>query len=173
MSHLVVDSPVGPLTLVAGDEGPTAGHLVGVYMVDHRPAPDRTRFGTRLAGPGTGSVLDEAARQLDAWFAGRRRDFDLPTAAAGTDFQREVWAGLAQIPYGTTWSYGRLATHIGRPAAVRAVGMANGRNPLSIVVPCHRVVGSDGSLTGYAGGPGRKRHLLDLEAGRATLVPAG
>ena len=116
----------------------------------------------------------EAVRQLDAYFAGRLRQFDLPLATGGTAFQQRVWRALRDIPYGETVSYGELARHIERPAAVRAVGAANGQNPISIVIPCHRVIGADGSLTGYGGGLERKRHLLDLEAEvtagfRATL----
>jgi methylated-DNA-[protein]-cysteine S-methyltransferase len=106
-----------------------------------------------------------AREQLAAYFAGERTDFDLPVTATGTPFQHEVWQALTEIPYGTTWSYGELARHIGKPAAVRAVGLANGRNHVSIVVPCHRVVGANGSLTGYGGGIERKRFLLDLERG--------
>jgi methylated-DNA-[protein]-cysteine S-methyltransferase len=106
-----------------------------------------------------------AADQLAAYFAGRLTEFSLPLAPAGTPFQRRVWAGLQEIPYGDTWSYGQLAGKVGNPAAVRAVGLANGRNPIAVVIPCHRVIGADGSLTGYGGGLDRKRFLLDLEAG--------
>jgi methylated-DNA-[protein]-cysteine S-methyltransferase len=108
-------------------------------------------------------VLDRAARELDEYLAGTRRSFDLPLAPRGTPFQRAVWEALTAIPYGTTATYAQLATAVGRPAAVRAVGQANGRNPIAVVVPCHRVVGADGSLTGYAGGTDRKAALLDLE----------
>ena len=105
--------------------------------------------------------------QLVEYFAGERTSFDLPLAPTGSDFQQKVWAALRTIPYGDTWSYGRLAEAIGQPGAARAVGLANGRNPISIVVPCHRVVGSSGKLTGYAGGVERKAFLLDLERGSA------
>ena len=103
---------------------------------------------------------------MEEYFAGKRQAFDLPLAPSGTEFQRRVWAALTEIPYGETRSYGQIATAIGQPGASRAVGMANGRNPVSIVVPCHRVVGASGSLTGYAGGPERKQFLLDLERGK-------
>lgn len=108
---------------------------------------------------------------LDRYFAGELRDWDLPVAPAGTAFQRAVWAVLQRIPYGTTWSYGRLAAELGRPGAARAVGAANRANPIPIVIPCHRVIGADGSLTGYAGRDGLaiKRYLLDLEAGLTSL----
>jgi methylated-DNA-[protein]-cysteine S-methyltransferase len=110
---------------------------------------------------------DDAMRpyvdQLDDYFAGKRRDFDVPLAPSGTDFQLRVWAALREIPYGETWSYLELATKVGNPKACRAVGLANGRNPIAVIVPCHRVIGADGSLTGYGGGVDRKRLLLDLE----------
>jgi methylated-DNA-[protein]-cysteine S-methyltransferase len=101
--------------------------------------------------------------QLNGYFAGKRRAFDLPLAPSGTDFQLRVWAALREIPYGETWSYLALATKVGNPKACRAVGLANGRNPIAVIVPCHRVIGADGSLTGYGGGVDRKRLLLDLE----------
>jgi methylated-DNA-[protein]-cysteine S-methyltransferase len=159
-SHTVVESPCGPLTLVA--EG---GALVGLYMADGRHGPTPEELGEPYAGPPEQAPepLPEAARQLDEYFAGTRREFSLPLAARGTEFQRSVWSALREIPYGATWSYGRLADHLGKPGASRAVGLANGRNPISIVVPCHRVIGADGSLTGYGGGLPRKRTLLALE----------
>jgi methylated-DNA-[protein]-cysteine S-methyltransferase len=148
----VIDSPVGPLTLVAED-----GLLAGVYLQQHRHAPS---LDLPLAdAPG------QVVEQLEAYFTGELRAFDVPLVVGGTGFQREVWAALATIPYGETWSYAKLAAEIGRPRAVRAVGLANGRNPVSIVVPCHRVVGADGSLTGYGGGLAAKQWLLDHEAG--------
>jgi len=155
--HAVIDSPVGPLTLVA-----CGGALAGLYMqvAGHEPAAVTLgEAATADADP----VLGEAAGQLKAYFAGQLTGFDLPLLLEGTSFQRAVWAGLRQIPYGATVSYGELARQIGRPSASRAVGLANGRNPVSIVVPCHRVIGADGSLTGYGGGIGRKRFLLALE----------
>lgn len=154
-THTVIDSPLGPLTLVASDEV-----LSGVYMNAQRHAPGDEVFG--VPDP---EGFAEAARQLREYFDGERRTFDLPLAMRGTDFQRTVWSALCDIPYGETVSYGELAERIGRPGASRAVGLANGRNPISIIVPCHRVIGADGSLTGYGGGIDRKRHLLAFERG--------
>ncbi|GAA1174556.1 methylated-DNA--[protein]-cysteine S-methyltransferase [Ornithinimicrobium humiphilum] len=156
LEHLVVDSPVGPLTLVTDGTA-----LVGLYFAEHRHAPgDVGRAVDRQDAP---AVLVETAQQLEEYFAGTRTDFDLPVAATGTDFQHRVWARLREIPYGQTRSYGQLAAELGSPGASRAVGLANGRNPVSIVVPCHRVVGSTGAITGYGGGVERKQQLLDLE----------
>ncbi|MDO5629275.1 MAG: methylated-DNA--[protein]-cysteine S-methyltransferase [Mobilicoccus sp.] len=152
-SHCTLPSPLGPLTLVADD-----GALVGVYMAGHRHAPTDHGPVDEEAAP-----LPEARRQLTEYFAGARQGFDLPVRSPGTEFQQRVWAALERIPYGETWSYARLATEIGNPKAARAVGLANGRNPVSIVVPCHRVVGASGALTGYGGGVENKRILLDLE----------
>jgi methylated-DNA-[protein]-cysteine S-methyltransferase len=146
-------SPVGLLTLT-GD----GGCLTGVYMQEHRHRPLLDPDAVR-----DDSALAEPRRQLEQYFSHERTTFDLPLRAEGTEFQCTVWDALAEIPYGETISYGELARRIGRPAAVRAVGLANGRNPISIVVPCHRVVGASGSLTGYGGGIERKRALLDLE----------
>jgi methylated-DNA-[protein]-cysteine S-methyltransferase len=115
------------------------------------------------------AVLVEARRQLEAYFAGERTTFDLPLAPAGTPFQRQVWHELTCVPYGRTISYGELARRIANPAASRAVGLANGRNPIAVIVPCHRVIGADGSLTGFGGGLDRKRALLALEQGVLTL----
>lgn len=167
-SGTTVDSPLGPLRLVARD-----GALVGVYFTDHHPAP--VDLGADLDGETPGaeadlSVLREAARQIGEYLAGRRDGFDLPTAVTGTEFQRAVWAALAGIPRGSTRTYGDLAREVGRPSAVRAVGAAVGRNPLSIVVPCHRVIGAEGRITGYAGGVDRKRALLTLESAATTLT---
>ncbi|MET9508153.1 methylated-DNA--[protein]-cysteine S-methyltransferase [Streptomyces flavidovirens] len=153
--HSVVDSPYGPLTLVATD-----GMLSGLYMTDQRHRPPGESFGERATG-----ILGEAVRQLDAYFAGELKEFDLELSLDGTPFQRGVWAQLQQIPYGETWTYGQLAERLGNPAASRAVGLANGKNPVGIIVPCHRVVGAAGSLTGYGGGLERKRRLLAFEAG--------
>ena len=155
MSYRTISSPIGELTVVERD-----GALVGLYMTDHKPAPHLETFGER-----DDDTLPQLDAQLGEYFAGERTDFDLPLAPTGTDFQQRVWAALRTIPYGETWSYGRLAEAVGQPGAARAVGLANGRNPLSIVVPCHRVVGSSGKLTGYAGGVERKAFLLDLERG--------
>jgi len=148
-------SPVGMLTLVAGDAG-----LVAVLWEDDDL--DRVRLGVMRADTDH-PVLVETARQLGAYFAGERRSFDLPLDFRGTDFQKQVWAGLLAIPFGETRSYGDIAQAIGRPSAVRAVGAANGRNPISIVAPCHRVIGTSGALTGFAGGLDAKRFLLRLE----------
>ena len=114
------------------------------------------------------ALCHEAARQITAYLAGERSDFDLPLAPAGTPFQQAVWAALRQLPYGSTTHYGALAAALGRPTAARAIGAAVGKNPIWLIIPCHRVIGRDGSLTGYAGGLPRKRALLDLEAARAT-----
>ena len=147
-------SPVGPLTLVGeGDD------LTGVFFETgsnaRRRAPDWVRDDRRLR---------PAAAQLDEYFAGKRTRFDLPLAPRGTAFQKAVWAALLRIPFGETSSYGDIARAIGKPAASRAVGGANHRNPISIVIPCHRVIGADGSLTGYGGGLDHKRLLLELES---------
>ncbi len=155
-----VDSPVGPLLL--GSDG--AG-LSAVFFDGHRDGGD-----ARVAGVRDGHrdpedpVLREAATQLTEYFAGARHAFDIPLSPVGTPFQHRVWNTLRTIPYGQTASYGDVARRLGLASpAARAVGLANGANPLSIVVPCHRVVGADGSLTGYGGGLGRKQFLLDLE----------
>lgn len=150
------DSPLGALTLLAGDDG-----LRGVFLPGHRHGPPPS------AGDAEHPTARLAARQLGEYFAGERRAFDLPLAPAGTPFQRRVWAALAAIPYGETTTYGALAAGLGDPRAVRAVGLANGRNPLPIVVPCHRVIGADGSLVGYGGGLPAKRALLELEGALA------
>jgi len=151
----LLPSPIGALTLVASDEG-----LVAILWPDD--APGRVRLAdatTRDDHP----VLAAAAEQLSEYFAGTRTRFDLPLAPAGTPFQRDVWLALADIPFAETRSYAEIARAIGRPTATRAVGAANGRNPLSIVAPCHRVVGSNGALTGFAGGLAAKRFLLNHE----------
>jgi methylated-DNA-[protein]-cysteine S-methyltransferase len=152
-------SPVGPLLLAASDAG-----LHAIYFAEHRHTDPARRASWRRddAHP----LLRRACAQLDDYFAGARTAFDLPLAPLGTPFQQQVWLGLRDIAYGATSTYGQLAAAIGRQAAVRAVGAANGRNPLSIVVPCHRVIGGSGQLVGYAGGIERKRFLLALEAGK-------
>jgi len=156
-AYVVVDSPVDELTLVTDGAA-----LTGLYLAVHRHT-DCTGWGRRSEPEQAPPVLRQAARQLQDYFAGERTTFDLPLGAAGTEFQHRVWRALAEIPYARTWSYADLAARVGSPGASRAVGLANGRNPISIVVPCHRVVGSDGSLTGYGGGIERKRALLQLE----------
>ena len=152
-SYAFVDSPVGRLLLVA-----CGATLTRIEFENDRHA----------GGPGADGVQDdrpfvETARQLDEYFAGRRRQFDLDLAPAGTPFQRSVWHALQEIPYGETRSYAEIAACIDRPRAVRAVGAANGQNPLPIVIPCHRVIGSNGDLTGFGGGLEMKRRLLQLE----------
>jgi methylated-DNA-[protein]-cysteine S-methyltransferase len=152
--YAVIDSPVGPLTLVSSSDG----ELTGLYMDQQRHRPAQGLFGDR-----DDSLLPQVAVQLEEYFAGRRTRFDLPLKLIGTAFQQEVWTALLDIPYGRTTTYGELAERLGKPRAARAVGLANGRNPIGIVVPCHRVVGSTGSLTGYGGGLDRKQHLLSHE----------
>jgi methylated-DNA-[protein]-cysteine S-methyltransferase len=147
-----VPSPVGELLLVGDGDA-----VRGLYFPDHKPAP---RLGATTTDD---AAFADAVRQLDEWFSGERTEFELDIQFEGTDFQRAVWAALREIPYGETVTYGELATAAGRPGAARAIGHAVARNPLSIIVPCHRVVGSSGTLTGYAGGVDRKRELLDLE----------
>ncbi|RZQ63340.1 methylated-DNA--[protein]-cysteine S-methyltransferase [Amycolatopsis suaedae] len=161
-THTVVDSPVGPLTLVATD-----GTLSGIYMDEQRHRPDQSTFGERDP-----SAFGEVTEQLAEYFAGTRTDFELEVNFGGTPFQRTVWTALTGIGYGETVTYGELAERIGRPTAVRAVGLANGKNPISIVVPCHRVIGSSGDLTGYGGGIERKRFLLTMEGAKHFNAPA-
>ncbi|MEU8618492.1 methylated-DNA--[protein]-cysteine S-methyltransferase [Streptomyces sp. NPDC048623] len=153
--HTVVDSPYDLLTLVAVD-----GVLSRMYMTDQRHRPPEETFGEPDPRPFT-----EAVRQLDAYFAGELTEFDLPLNLTGTPFQLRVWEQLRLIPYGETRTYGELAEALGSPGASRAVGLANGKNPVTIIVPCHRVIGSGGSLTGYGGGLDRKKRLLAFEAG--------
>jgi methylated-DNA-[protein]-cysteine S-methyltransferase len=150
-----LDSPVGELLLVADDAG-----LCSVSMLPWSDAPDTADMTRDDDGP----VLGEARRQLADYFAGTRTTFDLPLSLHGSAFQRRVWEALTEIPYGETWSYGQLAERLGDPRLTRAVGSANGRNPVAVVVPCHRVIGANGSLVGYAGGLDRKKTLLALEA---------
>jgi len=148
-------SPVGELTLVADESG-----LAAILWEDDKP--DRVRLGA-LTEKADHPVLVETELQLGEYFAGERRTFDVPLSFAGTDFQKRVWAALLAIPFGETRSYGEIADQLGNPGASRAVGAANGRNPISIIAPCHRVVGSNGKLTGFAGGLEAKAFLLDLE----------
>jgi methylated-DNA-[protein]-cysteine S-methyltransferase len=157
MITAVYDSPVGWLTLHSNGAA-----LTGLEFEDPKypldPAPR-----------GDDRILDATRRQLDQYFAAKRKAFDVPLAPKGTPFQQRVWLALQRIPYGVTCSYGALAAAIGQPNASRAVGLANGKNPIAIIVPCHRVIGADGSLTGYGGGMERKRFLLGLETARKAL----
>ena len=153
VTHTIIDSPVGELTLVAED-----GRLAGVYFPHHWYRPDPATFGDR---DDTG--FGPAKRQLAEYFAGDRERFDLPLGPHGDAFQHQVWELISRIPYGQTRTYGDLAKELGEGTLAKDVGAAVGRNPLSVIVPCHRVVGKDGSLTGYAGGLARKRFLLELE----------
>ena len=152
----IIPSPVGPLTLVASAAG-----LAAILWENERP--DRVRVGALVDEPGH-PLLCRAEAQLGEYFAGFRTTFDIPLDLVGTAFQQKVWAALQRIPFGETRSYGALAAEVGTPKASRAVGAANGRNPVSIMVPCHRAIGADGSLTGFAGGIETKRFLLALEA---------
>ncbi|MEU2336095.1 methylated-DNA--[protein]-cysteine S-methyltransferase [Streptomyces sp. NPDC013172] len=154
-NHTVTDSPYGPLTLVAED-----GILCGLYMEEQRHRPPEETFGDR-----DDDLFAEAEEQLAAYFAGELKEFTVELRLNGTPFQRSVWGQLTRIPYGETRSYGELADALGNPQASRAVGLANGRNPVGIIVPCHRVIGANGNLTGYGGGLPRKQRLLDFERG--------
>jgi methylated-DNA-[protein]-cysteine S-methyltransferase len=156
--YKMMDSPVGRLTLVATDEG-----LAAILWEDDRPS--RVRVSVE-AEDNEHPVLGETERQLTEYFAGRRKAFSVKLDVAGTAFQRKVWDALLTIPFGETRSYGQIARQIGSPRAVRAVGAANGRNPVSIIAPCHRVIGATGKLTGFAGGLDTKARLLALEGGR-------
>ena len=155
-----VRSPVGTLTLVATDQG-----LAAILWEDDRPG--RVRLTLQAEAPDH-PVLVEAERQLEQYFAGRRTRFALPLDLSGTPFQRKVWSALLTIPFGETRSYAQIARQIGNPGAARAVGAAVGRNPVSVVAPCHRVVGSSGALTGFAGGLEAKAQLLALEGAGVT-----
>lgn len=154
MLYTTIDSPLGELLLVADGDALHRVSMQEATPLQIDPAWKRSR-----------AALKPVAKQLAEYFAGRRREFDVPLAEAGTPFQRQVWEAVRAIGYGETATYGQLAARVDRPSAVRAVGAANGRNPIPVIVPCHRVVGSGGSLTGYGGGVERKRLLLELEAG--------
>lgn len=159
--YTFMDSPVGRLKLVASDKGLAA-------VLWKNDSPRRVHL-TDLVKDIDHPVLRQAEKQLREYFAGKRRSFSLPLDMQGTPFQKNVWHALLEIPFGETRSYGELARLLGRPSASRAVGAANGRNPLSIVVPCHRVIGTSGKLTGFAGGLETKAHLLELERGDTRL----
>jgi methylated-DNA-[protein]-cysteine S-methyltransferase len=153
IAHALLTTCLGELTVVREDEA-----LTGLYFPRHWPRPDRTAF-----GPRADAGFEDVARQLAEYFAGDRRTFELTLKPNGTDFDRRVWELIAEIPYGQTTTYGDLARDLGAGTDPRDVGAAVGRNPLSIVIPCHRVIGSTGKLTGYAGGLERKRALLQIE----------
>jgi methylated-DNA-[protein]-cysteine S-methyltransferase len=152
-AHTVLATRLGTLTLVRAGEA-----LTGLYYAGHWPRPDRTSF-----GPRTDAGFEDAARQLDEYLAGDRREFELPVTVQGSEFDLRVWDLIAGVPYGHTTTYGDLGRRLGAGTDPRDVGAAVGRNPLCIVIPCHRVIGSTGKLTGYAGGLGRKRTLLEIE----------
>jgi methylated-DNA-[protein]-cysteine S-methyltransferase len=160
MLYRSIESPIGSL-LLAGDEQGLRYLMFAEGRRVAQPKPDWEPDGDRLK---------ETARQLTAYFAGTLREFDVPLAPEGTPFQVQVWRALRGIPYGETMSYGALAQRIGNPKAVRAVGLANGSNPIAIIIPCHRVIGSNGSLTGYGGGLPIKKALLELERGQTRLI---
>ena len=157
-THTIIDSPIGELTLVGVE-----GRLSGLYFPGHWTRPDPATFGERSA-----RGFEEVEGQLAEYFAGERTALTVATSRVGDGFQRKVWGLIEQIPYGKTTTYGEIARELGDASLARAVGGAVGRNPLSVIVPCHRVVGKDGQLTGYAGGLERKRFLLELEAPRAA-----
>jgi methylated-DNA-[protein]-cysteine S-methyltransferase len=157
LASKTIDSPVGKLTLVASEKA-----LVAILWENDEPG--RVRLGEAVRSEANG-VLDRTERQLAEYFAGRRRDFTVPLDLRGTAFQRNVWEALLAIPFGETRRYGELARQLGNSQAARAVGAATGKNPVSIVVPCHRVIGASGELTGFAGGLDAKRRLLMLERG--------
>jgi methylated-DNA-[protein]-cysteine S-methyltransferase len=156
MQFRTIESPVGPLTLAGNGR-----RLMHLWMVDqsHEPSHNGWQHNNK--------AFSDAVEQLDEYFAGERREFDLELDLVGTNFQRRVWEALLTIPYGETRSYGYIAEQIGSPGAFRAVGLANGRNPIGIIVPCHRVIGANGSLIGYGGGLERKTILLELERSRS------
>lgn len=159
--YQTVSSPLGPLTLAG-----TGSALMHLRMTGQAHQPDNADWEP------DDDAFSDVAEQLEAYFAGSLTEFDVETQLIGTEFQRRVWSALTRIPYGETRSYGQIAAQIGAPASARAVGLANGRNPIAIIVPCHRVIGSGGAMTGYAGGIDRKRSLLDLERARSPVYRA-
>jgi methylated-DNA-[protein]-cysteine S-methyltransferase len=162
--YKLIDSPVGKLTLVATDDG-----LAAILWENDPPRRVRLNLETE---DNRHPLLLETERQLREYFAGQRKEFTVPLDPAGTAFQRQVWNALLTIPFGETRSYGQIARQIGNPTAVRAVGAANGKNPVSIITPCHRVIGSTGKLTGFAGGLDVKARLLALEGGQTEVFPS-
>jgi methylated-DNA-[protein]-cysteine S-methyltransferase len=160
-AYKMIDSPVGQLKLVASDKGLAA-------ILWENEDPNRVRFGPLTETP-RHPILRETERQLGQYFAGQLKAFTVPLDFKGTAFQKSVWAALLTIPFGETRSYSQIARQIGRPKAFRAVGAANGKNPISIIAPCHRVIGSSGALTGFAGGLAAKERLLKLESGQTAM----
>ncbi len=157
--YRTIDSPIGPLALAGRGQ-----LLTNLRMVNQTYEPNRTNWVP------DDRAFPDAVQQLEAYFAGERTDFDLELSLAGSEFQRRVWQALLTIPYGETRSYGEIAEQIGASGAARAVGLANGRNPIAIIVPCHRVIGASGNLTGYGGGLERKQSLLELERRRQSVT---
>ena len=162
LNYTTLESPIGELLLVGDTES-----LHGLYMQEGRRPARISAHWSESSAPFAG-----VCAQLGEYFAGERATFDLPLTMHGSEFERRVWSALREIPYGETTSYGEIARRVEAPAAARAVGLANGRNPIAVIVPCHRVIGADGSLTGYGGGLARKRVLLELEQGQAELQVA-
>jgi len=159
MLYTTLDSPIGELLLLGDDRA-----LHGLYMQEGRKPVRIAARWERSAQP-----FAQVRTQLQEYFAGERITFDVPLVMKGTPFERRVWQALRDIPYGNTVSYGEIARRVGQPSAARAVGLANGRNPIAVIVPCHRVIGANGTLTGYGGGLERKRQLLELESGQTVL----
>jgi O-6-methylguanine DNA methyltransferase len=159
----IVSSPVGEIMVVASDFGVEAVEFLSDHKADMYTTCNSTTQPMQHTTSVRHEILTQATQQINQYFAGQRTDFSLPLHMHGTDFQQCAWNALTHIPFGSTWTYAQQAREIGRPTAVRAIGAANGRNPIAIVVPCHRVIGADGSLTGYAGGIERKKWLLQHE----------
>lgn len=163
-AYCYIDSPIGKLTLFSDGE-----HLTGLYMGKPSKMP---AFGADWVEDATVAPLPQASAQLREYFSGRREKFDLPLKFHGTEFQQRVWKALTEIPFGQTWSYAQLARYVKNPTGYRAVGLANGKNPIAVIVPCHRVIGADGSLTGFGGGLPRKEWLLTHEGSYSRAPPA-
>ena len=163
-------SPLGEMLAIASPAGLCLLEFVGQGGVAREQAQVEAAHGGTLAKAGANALTEQLGRELAEYFAGQRQRFDVPLDLVGTPFQLRVWQALLAIPYGHTWSYGQQAQHIGQPTATRAVAAANGQNKVSIIVPCHRVIGSNGTLTGYGGGLPRKQWLLALESGESRLI---
>ena len=164
MTYEVYNAPIGPLLIKEDD-----GHIVEVSFMEADTRPGFRDDTPLLHSSGTSAIIANCIRELDAYFSGILREFTVPIKLNGTDFQKRTWAALMTIPYGNTISYKQLAKRIGQPNAARAVGSANNRNPISIIVPCHRVVGANGALVGYGGGLGNKEFLLELEKAQTCI----